>query len=159
MTQEDHLLSRRDFLKSSSGAVAGLGMIAGMNSGGAAHAGGGGGDQAEPRFTLATMPRIDVHAHIRADWSAIDNYMTLREALKKQLGVEMAMWISLGSSGAEPPDMAELRTRYGGRIQFCIFDYTIKDGLRYSPQDLLKWQERGGGGLQVLSRLAAGSAD
>ncbi len=148
MTQEDHLLSRRDFLKSSSGAVAGLGMIAGMNSGGAAHAGGGGGDQAEPRFTLATMPRIDVHAHIRADWSAIDNYMTLREAINKQLGIEMAMWISLGSSGAEPPDMAELRTRYGGRIQFCIFDYTIKDGLRYSPQDLLKWQERGVAGFK-----------
>ncbi|MDD4787059.1 MAG: amidohydrolase family protein, partial [Pirellulales bacterium] len=150
MTHEDPSLSRRDFLRSSSGAVAGLGMIAGLDSGGAAHAEGGG-DPAEPRFTLATMPRIDVHAHIRADWSAIDNYMTLREALKKQLGVEMAMWISLGSSAQaspEPPDMAELRKRYGGRIQFCIFDYTIKDGLRYSPQDLLKWQERGVAGFK-----------
>ena len=146
MNQKKAATSRRDFLKTSSGALAGLGTMAALNVGGAAHVQGSGIAQAEPRFTVANMPRVDVHAHIRTDWKIMDEFLTLRQALKEQLDVEMAMWISLGSSGKEhpdPPDMAELRTRYDGRIQFCIFDYVIKDGLRFSPQELLKWQERG----------------
>ena len=34
-------------------------------------------------------------------------------------------------------------SRYEGRIQFCISDFTIKDGLRFSPQELVEWQKRG----------------
>jgi predicted TIM-barrel fold metal-dependent hydrolase len=99
------------------------------------------GGAAESGFTLATMPRIDVHTHIGNTWKVMDDVMTLRQSLKKQLNVEMAMWISLGS--AEPPDMDELRQRYKGRIQFCISDFNIKDGLRFSPQELVEWQKRG----------------
>lgn len=136
--------SRRDFLKTSSGALAWLGATGGLSLGGATDTRGNGPAQAGRRFTLADMPRIDVHAHILSDWKVIDEFMALRQALKGQLGVEMAMWISLGSrKNPDPPDMDELRARYDGRIQFCIFDYEIKDGLRFSPQELLNWQERG----------------
>ncbi len=97
--------------------------------------------QAEGPFTLATMPRIDVHTHIGNDWKTLDEVMALRKAIQEQLHADLAMFFSLG--GAEPPDTAELRKRYQGRIQFCISDYTIKDGLRFSPQELVQWQQRG----------------
>jgi len=123
------------------GTVAGLGA-AGIWTGGAQASA----KASEPAFTLASMPRIDVHAHIRNDWKLMDDYMALRQALKERLNVEMALWVSLGSSKSEPPeppDANELRQRYQGRIQFSIFDYAIKDGLRYSPQELVHWQKQG----------------
>ena len=101
----------------------------------------GGMAQAEKPFTLATMPRIDVHTHISNNWETLDEVMELRDAIKEQLNADMAIFISLGR--AEPPDMDEMRKRYRGRIQFCISDFTIKDGLRFSPQELVEWQQRG----------------
>lgn len=97
--------------------------------------------QAAAPFTLATLPRIDVHTHIGNEWKTLDEVMELRKAIQEQLHVDMAMWFSLGR--AEPPDLTELRKRYQGRIQFCISDFTIKDGLRFSPQELVDWQKRG----------------
>jgi hypothetical protein len=93
------------------------------------------------RFTLSTMPRVDVHAHIPDKWEVIDQYMALRDAMRKQLDVEMAMWISL--SGSKPPDLKELNKRYHGRILWTINCYDISRGLRFSPQELVEWQERG----------------
>jgi len=92
---------------------------------------------------LATMPRVDVHTHIGNTWKALDEVMALRKAIQEQLHVDLAMFFSLGR--AEPPDMAELRKRYQGRIQFCISDFKIQDGLpfRFSPQDLVHWQQQG----------------
>ncbi len=97
--------------------------------------------QAEPPFTLATMPRIDVHTHLGSDWETLDQVVALRKAIRAQLDADLAVCVSLGS--AEPPDMDELRKRYQGRIQFCISDYKIEDGLRFSPQELVDWQKRG----------------
>ncbi len=101
----------------------------------------GGTAWAEGPFTLATMPRIDVHTHIGNEWKTLDEVMELRKAVQEQLHADMAMFFSLGR--AEPPDMDELRKRYQGRIQFCISDYTIEDGLRFSAQELVEWQKRG----------------
>ena len=101
----------------------------------------GGSARAETPFTLATMPRIDVHTHLGNDWETLDQVMALRQAIRKQLDADLAVCISLGS--AEPPDMAELRKRYEGRIQFCISGYKIEDGLRFSPQELVDWQKQG----------------
>jgi len=101
----------------------------------------GGAVQAAEPFTLATMPRIDVHTHIGNKWETLDEVIELRQAIQEQLHVDLAMWISLGS--ADPPEMAELRKRYQGRIQFCISDFKIQDGLRFSPQELVDWQQKG----------------
>ena len=106
---------------------------------------GGAAPAAQP-FTLATMPRIDVHTHIGNNWETLDQVIELRKAIQEQLHVDIAMWFSLGS--ADPPDMAELRKRYQGRIQFCISDYKIEDGLRFSPQELVDWQQKGVMGLK-----------
>lgn len=146
MTEKSTTATRRDFIKTASGTLAGLGVIGALDATGIASTQGSAVDGTARRFSLADMPRIDVHSHIHSDWKSIDDFMTLRQSVKTQLNVELAMWISLGSGGhksADPPDMAELRKRYQGRIQFCIFDYQIKDGLRFSPQDLVAWQERG----------------
>jgi predicted TIM-barrel fold metal-dependent hydrolase len=101
----------------------------------------GGTAGAETRFTLETMPRIDVHTHIGNTWETLDEVMELRKAIQEQLHADMAMFISLGR--AEPPDLNEMSKRYQGRIQWCISDFTIKDGLRFSPQELVEWQKRG----------------
>lgn len=98
------------------------------------------------RFTLSNLPRVDVHAHIRDTWEVMDEYMQLRHAMRKELDVEMAMWISLGGSG--PPDLEELRRRYNGRILWTISDYKILDGLKFSPQELAEWHERGVAGFK-----------
>ena len=108
---------------------------------------------AEP-FTLQTMPRVDVHTHIGNEWTTLDEVMELRKLLQEQLHVDVAMWISLGR--AEPPDMAELRRRYQGRIQFCISDFDIKDGLRFSPQELVHWQQQGVMGFKFYPGWARG---
>jgi hypothetical protein len=101
----------------------------------------GGAGQAAGPLTLATMPRIDVHTHIGNDWKTLDEVLALRKAIREQLHAEMAMWFSLGP--AEPPDMSELRKRYQGRIQFCISEFKIEDGLRFSPQELVYWKKQG----------------
>jgi len=98
------------------------------------------------RFTLSTMPRVDVHAHIGNSWEVLDEYMELRDAIRKELDVEMAVWISLGR--ADPPDFKELHERYKGRILWVISDYKISDGLKFSPQELVEWHERGAGGFK-----------
>jgi predicted TIM-barrel fold metal-dependent hydrolase len=98
------------------------------------------------RFTLSTMPRVDVHAHIPDKWEVIDQYMGLRDAIKKDLNVEMAMWISL--SGSQPPDSRELQRRYQGRILWTINCYDISHGLKFAPQELVEWQAKGVGGFK-----------
>ena len=115
----------------------------------------GGTAQADGPFTLATMPRIDVHTHIGNDWKTLDDVMALRQAVKEQLHADLAMCFSLGP--AEPPDMTELRKRYQGRIQFCISDFTIKDGLRFSPQELVHWQKQGVMGFKFYPGWERGS--
>ncbi len=150
--------SRRDFLKTSSGALAGLGMLSalGANSMAAAQ---NDGAPAEPSFTLATMPRIDVHGHILARQEILDGYMALRKSLKEQLDVEMAMWVSLGSRAqdlAALADLPSLHAGYEGRFRFCIYDYVIEDGLRFSPAELAEWQARGTAGLKFYPGWAKG---
>ena len=96
-------------------------------------------------FTLSTMPRVDVHAHIQPSWEVIDEYVELRDALKKEHDVEMAMWISLNGP---PPDLQELERRYHGRFLWAIRDYKISDGLNFSPEELEEWHKRGVAGFK-----------
>ncbi len=133
--------NRRDFLKSSATA-AGASLLFGAAVGQAAEDQGGEAKAKSP-FTLATMPRIDVHTHIGNTWKALDDVMELRKAIRQRLDADLAICFSLGS--ADPPDMDELRKRYQGRIQFCISDFKLKLGgpFRFSPQELVDWQKRG----------------
>ena len=138
--------NRREFLKSSA-----LGAGASLVFG---HAAARAAQEAKPAakaespFTLATMPRVDVHTHIGNTWKILDEVMELRRAIRQQLDADLAMCFSLGR--AEPPDMAELRKRYRGRIQFCISDFDIQHGkpFRFSPDDLPGWHKKGVAGFK-----------
>lgn len=99
-------------------------------------------ESSEP-YTLSTMPRVDAHSHIDNDWATMDEYMQLRKALREQLNVDLAMWVSLGRRNQDLPDLQEVVERYQGRILFCIHDYEISDGLRFSPQELAEWKGKG----------------
>lgn len=105
------------------------------------------------RFTLATVPRVDVHAHIPARWEVMDEYMELREAIREQFDADLAMWISLSH---QSPDFQELQERYRGRILWTISDYagfrTVAGEepkkMRFSPEELAEWQQRGAVGFK-----------
>ncbi len=105
------------------------------------------------RFTLSTMPRVDVHAHIPNRWEVMDEYMELREAIREQFDADLAMWISL--SGQEL-DFQELHQRYQGRILWTISDYTgfrtaigeEPREMRFQPEELAEWLERGAVGFK-----------
>ena len=103
----------------------------------------------EGAFTLATMPRVDVHTHIGNTWTVLDEVMELRTALRQRLDVDLAMWVGLGR--AEPPDIPEMHRRYEGRIQFCVSDFEIQHGhpFRFSPEDLAGWHRRGVVGFKL----------
>lgn len=78
----------------------------------------------------------------------MDEYMELRQAIRREAGAELAVWVSVGRRNQDLPDLAELDRRYQGRILFAIHDYKISDGLKYSPQELVEWQERGAVGFK-----------
>jgi len=133
-------LTRRGFLRTAAAGSAALTSL-GLGRGPAAAAEQPA--QADSPFTPATMPRVDVHTHIGNSWNVLDEVIPLRQSLREQCQVDLAMCFSLGR--AEPPDMAELRQRYEGRIQFCISDYDLQKGhpFRFSPDDLAHWHEQG----------------
>ncbi|MFH1921238.1 MAG: amidohydrolase family protein [Planctomycetota bacterium] len=117
----------------------------------------------ESPFTLSTMPRIDVHAHIRNDWGVMDEYMALRDALKKEIDVEMAMWISV-SFDPTRLDFKELEERYQGRILWTVSDYSgfksivgqPPKTLKFSAEDLAEWNQRGAVGFKFYPGWARG---
>ena len=76
-------------------------------------------DDAANRRTLifVTLPRRQLHDSAKP-----------QETTRRRDGHDQSR---LPRASPEPPDMAELRCAAGD--QFCIFDYTIKDGL-HSPQ-------------------------
>ncbi|NQT11949.1 MAG: amidohydrolase family protein [Planctomycetes bacterium] len=133
-------LTRRAFIRTAAAGSVALTAF-GARQGPAAPADGA--EQAESPFTLATMPRVDVHTHIGNTWPILDQVIELRQSLLEKRQADLAMCIGLGR--AEPPDLVEMRTRYQGRIQFCISDFDLKHGkpFRFSPEDLEHWLEQG----------------
>jgi len=133
-------LTRRGFIRT---AAAGSAVLASLRAGPGTTTAAEDAAPPESPFTMATMPRVDVHTHVGNTWPALDQVMELRRSLREQRDADLAMCFGLGR--AEPPDLAELRTRYQGRIQFCISDYDLQNGkpFRFSPDDLARWHERG----------------
>ena len=107
---------------------------------------------AQDESRLSTMPRIDVHAHVGSIESMAD-YMEVRNILKEQYHTDLAMWVDLsfplgpGDEGLEILQSAE--EIYQGRFLPTINDYKIADGLRFAPEELALWQERGVVGYKI----------
>jgi predicted TIM-barrel fold metal-dependent hydrolase len=100
----------------------------------------------QERNAISTIPRIDVHAHIGSMENMVQ-YMEVRRNLKEQYDTDLAMWIDLsfplepGGGGVDLLKASE--DRYGGRFLPTINDYEISNGLRFSPEELPEWMERG----------------
>jgi len=108
--------------------------------------------QAQSNLTLATMPRIDVHAHI-GGIERMSDYMEVRNILKEKYNVDLAMWINLqsplGPRGEGADHIKAVEEKYQGRFLPTINDYRIQDGLRFSPEELAEWQQKGIVGYKI----------
>ena len=110
------------------------------------------GVSAQESNTLSTIPRIDIHAHVGSLESMAD-YMEVRNVLKEEYDVDLAMWVDLrfplepGGEGTEL--LKSVEDKYLGRFLPTINDYKIADGLRFAPEELAQWQEKGIVGYKI----------
>jgi hypothetical protein len=113
---------------------------------------------AQSKSTLATMPRIDVHAHV-GGIDRMSAYMKVRDILKEKYNTDLAMWINLqfplgpGKEGAAL--IKEAQDKFQGRFLPTINDYRINDGLRFSPEELSEWQALGVAGYKIWVGVSA----
>lgn len=76
------------------------------------------------------IPRIDVHSHVHNDYGNIANYLLLRDYLKSNHNVDLAMWISLDGNADTISKLS------GGRIMTTLGEYAPHRGLTYKPEDM-----------------------
>ncbi|MFC1562157.1 amidohydrolase family protein [candidate division KSB1 bacterium] len=101
---------------------------------------------------LSEIPRIDVHAHI-GSIERMHEYVRVAEILREEFKRDLAIWIDLraplepGGEGIE--FLNEVRDTFNGRFLLCLNDYTIDDGLRFSPEELAEWYARGVAGYKI----------
>jgi predicted TIM-barrel fold metal-dependent hydrolase len=98
------------------------------------------------------IPRIDVHAHI----GEIDNmvqYIRVRQVLLDEFDVDLAMWLNLRSPlGPRAEGLAYLErveTTFQGRFLTCLTNHSISKGLKFSPEELVEWMDRGVVGYKI----------
>jgi len=107
---------------------------------------------AQDKSAISAIPRVDVHSHV-GSVERMEHYVKVGEALKEQYGINLAAWIDLNfmrqSSGTEEEYLDAAANRYEGRFLPCINDFKISDGLRYPPEELAKWQQKGIVGYKI----------
>ena len=105
-------------------------------------------DASEPAAEL-NMPRIDVHAHLGGDTTAIANFLDLRRRMIETHNADLAMYIDLGSRKVQAPDQHRSLEASGGRVLTCIADYSPHDGPAHRPEDLAQRMEEGYIGYKI----------
>lgn len=107
---------------------------------------------AQSRYTLSTIPRIDVHAHI-GSIEGMEKLMEVRKILKEKYNENLEMWVDLRAPlepGGKGMDfMKEANEKFQERFLLCINDYRIADGLRFTPEEIAEWKSRGAVGYKI----------
>jgi predicted TIM-barrel fold metal-dependent hydrolase len=107
---------------------------------------------AQTKEILSIIPRVDVHAHVGTTDRMAD-YVKVSDCLKQKYKVNLALWIDLSflrDSDQEPSKYFQLvREKYDNRFLPCINDFKIQDGLRYSPDELSDWMNKGVVGYKI----------
>jgi len=111
---------------------------------------------------ISAIPRVEVHAHIGSIAMA-DDVLRVAELLKQRHGISLAAFLNLqlfqpvGNPPALTPEFFdEVERRYKGRILSCVGDYDVNRGLRYSPDQLASWQQRGVVGYKIWYPVVIG---
>ncbi len=101
---------------------------------------------AQADLRLLHIPRVDVHAHVGST-ERMKDFIEVSEILKDKYNVNLDVWINLSfqrRSGEETSEHLKIvKEKYQDRFLPCINDYRIQDGLRYSPDELSGWIEKG----------------
>jgi len=101
---------------------------------------------------LSTIPRVDVHSHI-GSIELMEEYIKTSQVLKDKHDINLDVWIDLHAPLEPGPKgvdfLQKVKDKFNGRFLLCINDYKIADGLRYPPEELVKWQEHGIAGYKI----------
>ncbi len=108
--------------------------------------------RAQDKPDYSDIPRIDVHAHV----GSIENmtsYMAMRTALKEKYRENLAMWVNvqspLGPRGEGLPWLKEVEEKFSGRFATCLTNHNISKGLKFSPEEIGEWKDRGVVGYKI----------
>ena len=98
------------------------------------------------------IPKIDVHAHVR-DLENMVNYIEVRRILKEEFDADLAIWINLRSPLGPRKEgleyFEEVEEKYQGRFLTCLTNHAISKGLKFSPEELVEWMDRGVVGYKI----------
>ncbi len=115
---------------------------------------------AQHESRLATIPRVDVHAHIGADVELMERYLQLSKVLKDKFNANLDIWVDLGLGSKweklTTDELKEVDERFKGRFLLCLNDYRIGNGLKYTPEEIAEWQQRGVVGYKIHVDLQPG---
>jgi len=104
---------------------------------------------AQSRSRYSDIPRIDVHTHIGGDSIGIVNFLKVRKILIETYNVDLAMFIDVGTSENQIPDLNKSIYVSKSRVFTCISDFSAHDGLDISPKDLHVWLDKGYVGYKI----------
>ncbi|MEQ8552099.1 MAG: amidohydrolase family protein [Cyclobacteriaceae bacterium] len=107
--------------------------------------------QAQFKTAYPDIPRIDVHSHIGDKNQSLSNYLELRELLFIETGIDLAMWINLGTRAKPVVDITKVNSLSEGRVLSSIADYSAHNGLEINPDSLKYFLDLGYTGYKIWS--------
>lgn len=106
----------------------------------------------QAQTNLSAIPRIDVHAHVKT-LENMANYIKVREIIKDDFDADLAMWVNvsspLGLRGEGLEFLQEVEEKYQGRFMTCLTNHDIAKGLKFSPEEVCEWMDRGVVGYKI----------
>ena len=101
------------------------------------------------RYSLANMPRVDVHVHIRA---LADGTRLLR----KMNAAGITLSINLSGSPEWIASADEIHRKWKGRILFAPGSYRDPRIVWWSKKDLLTFRDAGAAGTKIITKYRRG---
>ncbi len=118
--------------------------------------------QAQSKTEYPAIPRVDVHAHV-GSIENMSNYMAVRKVLRDRYGEDLALWINLktplGLRGEGLPWLQEVEEKFNGRFLSCLTNHAISKGLKFSPEEVGEWMDRGVVGYKIWVGVSAAIND
>jgi predicted TIM-barrel fold metal-dependent hydrolase len=108
--------------------------------------------RAQSKTEYSAIPRVDVHAHV-GSLENMSNYMSVRKALLDKYGEDLAAWVNvqtpLGPRAEGLEWLKEVEAKFQGRFLSCLTNHNISKGLKFSPEEVQEWMDRGVVGYKI----------